>query len=382
MPYYHIRIAQKGRAKDAIELNLSEKDLTSLILEKYRLREMFACGGELVNPTDVLAMKITESAKPLALDHPDYYKLEYKDLWRRVEEQKDVTEKFVTFHNLAASSRRKKPRIPSSSRTKVLVRCGGRCEKCGIGLGDLVPDIHHIDGNPQNNEPSNLIVLCPNCHRKADRLTEVSSEHSVLFVGGEGKLDLEKLVANINTLGELIEPETRFILIEKIRHQTTDLPCDGMPHQIRKAITQLLLALRREIENPKMRKICLDILRIVNTKRDIQVNAMIKELFLSWIEKHYQDLTIEEKGYAMDVRQRLYEHNPDLLKELMLGAIEKWSPDEFEKLHKEIEFDRLDKEHIGNFRVLLWRLREEAKQKQLDEKVQRVDKLLGLYVFQ
>lgn len=97
MPYYHIRIAQKGRTKDAIELNLTEKKLVGLILEKYRLRQKFACGNELVNPPDVLGMKITKSEQPLGLDHPDNFRLEYRDLWRRVEDQEDVTKKFVEF---------------------------------------------------------------------------------------------------------------------------------------------------------------------------------------------------------------------------------------------------------------------------------------------
>jgi len=97
MPYYHVRITQKGRAKDAIEINLSERDLVRLILEKHRLREKFACGNELVNPADVLGIKIKKSEKPLASDHPDYFRLEYRDLWRRVEDQEDVTKKFVGF---------------------------------------------------------------------------------------------------------------------------------------------------------------------------------------------------------------------------------------------------------------------------------------------
>ena len=44
---------------------------------------------------------------------------------------------------------------------------GWRCENCGTG-----PDpgssnfltVHHIDYDPSNNEPSNLIVLCAKCH--------------------------------------------------------------------------------------------------------------------------------------------------------------------------------------------------------------------------
>ena len=50
-------------------------------------------------------------------------------------------------------------------------RSGGRCEGYRLGLDcvarlteELEPLIHHIDGNPRNNEISNLVLLCPKCH--------------------------------------------------------------------------------------------------------------------------------------------------------------------------------------------------------------------------
>jgi hypothetical protein len=40
------------------------------------------------------------------------------------------------------------------------------CEICGfIAVHKCQLDIDHIDGNNQNNEPSNFQVLCANCHR-------------------------------------------------------------------------------------------------------------------------------------------------------------------------------------------------------------------------
>lgn len=44
-----------------------------------------------------------------------------------------------------------------------------KCEKCGWGevnpaTGKVPLQIHHIDGNSENNVESNLQVLCPNCH--------------------------------------------------------------------------------------------------------------------------------------------------------------------------------------------------------------------------
>ena len=42
------------------------------------------------------------------------------------------------------------------------------CSICGYHDDDDVSllDVHHIDSNRENNELENLIILCPNCHRK------------------------------------------------------------------------------------------------------------------------------------------------------------------------------------------------------------------------
>ena len=37
------------------------------------------------------------------------------------------------------------------------------CEECGST--DPPIQVHHIDGNPTNNHPQNLLVLCRNCHQ-------------------------------------------------------------------------------------------------------------------------------------------------------------------------------------------------------------------------
>lgn len=42
-----------------------------------------------------------------------------------------------------------------------------QCELCGLEtwLNQPIPvELHHIDGNHNNNELSNLQILCPNCH--------------------------------------------------------------------------------------------------------------------------------------------------------------------------------------------------------------------------
>ena len=41
------------------------------------------------------------------------------------------------------------------------------CESCGLSdwMGNPIPlELHHCNGNPEDNRLSNLLLLCPNCH--------------------------------------------------------------------------------------------------------------------------------------------------------------------------------------------------------------------------
>ena len=51
-------------------------------------------------------------------------------------------------------------RPPARIRDSVLKEFNHRCAMCGLDR----PQIHHIDENPDNNDPYNLLPLCPNCH--------------------------------------------------------------------------------------------------------------------------------------------------------------------------------------------------------------------------
>lgn len=46
-----------------------------------------------------------------------------------------------------------------------------KCEKCGLTEwlgGDLPIELHHINGDKEDNNLSNLQILCPNCHSLTD----------------------------------------------------------------------------------------------------------------------------------------------------------------------------------------------------------------------
>lgn len=65
----------------------------------------------------------------------------------------------------------------SSNSSKTLVKYlhftrGSKCEECGLGVTwnnkPLTLQLDHIDGNSDNNDVSNLRLLCPNCHTQTD----------------------------------------------------------------------------------------------------------------------------------------------------------------------------------------------------------------------
>jgi len=62
--------------------------------------------------------------------------------------------------------RKRRARVPPGVIKQVVARAKGRCEKCGTKLPGLHYHIHHKDMDPSNNELSNLLVLCPNCHSR------------------------------------------------------------------------------------------------------------------------------------------------------------------------------------------------------------------------
>ena len=57
-----------------------------------------------------------------------------------------------------------------------------RCECCGLTEWNgkkIKLQVHHIDGNHNNNVRNNLMILCPNCHSQTDNWTYRKNQNDI-----------------------------------------------------------------------------------------------------------------------------------------------------------------------------------------------------------
>ncbi|MCL1957108.1 MAG: HNH endonuclease [Fibromonadales bacterium] len=72
------------------------------------------------------------------------------------------------------TGKKKRNYIPQRIRAKLQQEIGSKCPFCECRDVEIF-EVHHIDGNPGNGDISNLIMLCKNCHGKANN-KEISHE--------------------------------------------------------------------------------------------------------------------------------------------------------------------------------------------------------------
>ena len=75
-------------------------------------------------------------------------------------------------------------------RKDIIFERGLCCENCGLKewLGKpLRIELHHIDGDRTNNDKSNLILLCPNCHSQTENFRKHKVEKEIKYCKSCGK---------------------------------------------------------------------------------------------------------------------------------------------------------------------------------------------------
>lgn len=110
MPYYHVRVTRKShRTDDALELDLSEKELQEQIVERFLQGRAFMCGGQPIPPSDVetIRINVTEKASkdliPIIAERrrrtsaSSGIVVPISDKWYVTKEGEDVTRKYLKF---------------------------------------------------------------------------------------------------------------------------------------------------------------------------------------------------------------------------------------------------------------------------------------------
>lgn len=85
-------------------------------------------------------------------------------------------------YNYDAFTVNSKKKSGKSTTIPLIALRGRKCENCGLTewLGEPINlEVHHIDGNRNNNELDNLKLLCPNCHSYTPNFRKRKQNHTV-----------------------------------------------------------------------------------------------------------------------------------------------------------------------------------------------------------
>ena len=90
-----------------------------------------------------------------------------------------------------------------------------KCEICGItnwNNKQLIFELHHMDGDPSNNELNNLQILCPNCHSQTDNYCKNKNLKKIKYsnknsVNNSKKTNSQKLIKGSKFRNDSIKKE-------------------------------------------------------------------------------------------------------------------------------------------------------------------------------
>ena len=126
--YYHVRVSRKNK-KDLIELDLTKTYLMTTIVKPYKRGEKFACGSDVVNPSEITDIEIrkTEEDSEIIIQKiqmkKSYYfgKETYADRWLVTKRGRNVTNEFIRFLPKQKTTKRRKAKVPILSKKVFIV---------------------------------------------------------------------------------------------------------------------------------------------------------------------------------------------------------------------------------------------------------------------
>ncbi|MDD3580411.1 MAG: HNH endonuclease [Desulfobacca sp.] len=115
--------------------------------------------------------------------------------------------------------------IPEEDKAKLFLWCARHCCFCGKSCTTNI-EIHHIDGDPANNELDNLIPVCFDCHGELEKYNPdhpVGTKYRFLEIKTRREQIYEK-----HTLSYLRQVEIRisnFIANSRVQREVGDISC-------------------------------------------------------------------------------------------------------------------------------------------------------------
>lgn len=218
-------------------------------------------------------------------------------------------------------SKKNRKSIPKEIRRKLLVFSRHECCICNNRIGRN--EIHHINGDPSDNQEDNLIPLCPNCHTQADnRIFE--KKELLLYKEAKFKdVGIEKLIETKDFTN---------LFSYKLNEIIKSLKKDQYDPTLSDKIDELIMLLKKQIENwdiPSVRfgtkelflklypysgdgnklidlyHIYKDLFMLAYTQRKRILGTMIDVFFSIWIDTWTSDYEIEKAEKCCDLLLKL-----------------------------------------------------------------------------
>jgi hypothetical protein len=89
------------------------------------------------------------------------------------------------------------------------------CAHCGFGIPSVL-EVAHIDGSRENNDPCNLVILCPNCHKMHD-INLISTEVIVQMRDRSKIVDWSKRMKDAGKKAADTRKQRKLVKIRKLK---------------------------------------------------------------------------------------------------------------------------------------------------------------------
>ena len=141
----------------------SKIELQEIMDKSYSYSDVLRSIGLSVNSSNMRSLHLIIDKYKLSEDKLNNNRNKNPIYFNKVNKAKSIDDILINGKNINTYKLKNK-----------LYKCGlkeEKCELCGITEWNgkkISFQLHHVDGNRENNELSNLMILCPNCHSQTD----------------------------------------------------------------------------------------------------------------------------------------------------------------------------------------------------------------------